>query len=144
MKSVVHVPSNSSFFVLYRLDKNMFQPSDLMSIDPHMLPEIVRDYFSFDFDHKRDLSYNLVKAYHTQSRVRDPIKAADELAARLFYEVLSRRRSLADLFYGLWSRISRQDMISNKHQLRLQILICCIKKSNKGLQHLAQYRWLRF
>jgi hypothetical protein len=152
LRSVVVVPERSRLFVPHVLSRDRFTPQHLMHVEPSDLHSIVREHLSKAMPVQRELNYNLVRAYHTKKRATDPVLAADELASRLFYEVLTRRLHADDVLSGSWVRqVVRHSGrgrpgpgLVGRHCLRMQILRCCIKKSRAGLSHMHKYAWIRF
>lgn len=137
--------------LIYILDRNLFKPSCLMRYDVNDIVSMLHEYKSLDLQVQRWLGMMLVKAYHTQSRVKDPIKAADELAGRLFFELLSGRLMVQHLLLGTWVRHAINNMgggrprdTLERHQLRVQILRCKVRGSYSGRSQMRMYKWLTF
>jgi hypothetical protein len=146
------VPEHSRLFVPHALSRDRFTPHHLMHIEPCDLHSIAHEHLSKDPSRQRQLNRTLVQAYHTKKRATDPVLAADELAARLFYEVLTRRLHADDVLNGRWIQLVVRNMgggrpgsgMVERHKLRMQILRCCIKRSRAGLSRMHKYRWMRF
>ena len=138
LKSIVVVPPQSQSYVPYFFKHVITKTSLLQDLKFSMLEDLKVYHKSMSHENRRILHRELTSNYHIQKRPRDPMKAMDELALRLFYEYLIGVVDFKHFTHRQWLRFTRRDP---KHQLRIQMLTSCVRKASTKVDQI--YSWIR-
>ena len=80
-----------------------------------------------------------MRAYHIDSKLKDPIKMVQEFVTRIFYELLIGKITPSQVMRGTWMYSSGRD---RNHQQRIRNLVWRIRKSGVARNYLKNYKWI--
>lgn len=102
---------------------------------------LVRDARNLSTNKRRQMNRSLVRAYHIQDHIRDPVLAVEELILRLVYELLARKLEIKDVLSCQWYRCPRRD---SSHAERIRRLVKCVSSDDHATGVANRCEWLMF